>query len=227
MDLLKEMDEHIEKGNVAELKLLTTDVKQNLEKITHHGQLADAIVKGMQQHARSTGRKELTDINSLTDEYLWVCYNRLTEKDKTFEARIQTDFDKGRSSEEGKIKLIREDIGIVLLNIIGKAFYAVTEKKKQLGDAYQPIVSVTTKMIPGVEGGGCEILIRDNGIGIPAHLLTRVFQPFFTTKPAGKGTGLGLSLSYDIITKGHGGQLKFNTMENEYSEFIIYLPPNN
>ena len=133
-----------------------------------------------------------------------------------FNAEMETHFD---TSIE-KINLEKQDIGRVLLNLFNNAFYAVAEKKKRLIGAYKPVVSVTTKK----QGEKIEILVRDNGMGIPQNSLNKIFQPFFTTKPTGEGTGLGLSLSYDIITKAHGGELKVNTKEGEYAEFVIELP---
>ncbi|MDQ3681540.1 MAG: ATP-binding protein, partial [Bacteroidota bacterium] len=221
-ELVKEMNDQIEKGDITDAKNIAADVKQNIEKIAHYGKLADAIVQGMLQHStNSTGKKEPTDINAFTDEYLRLCYNKLRAKDKSFFATLQTDFD---DSIE-KMDIVSEDIGKVLLNIIGNSFYAVREKKKQLGNNYEPVVLVSTNRISSTLGdGGVEIRVRDNGIGIPEHLLNRIFQPFFSTKPTGQGTGLGLSLSYDIITKGHGGQIKVDTKEGEFTEFIIQLP---
>jgi signal transduction histidine kinase len=190
---------------------------QNLQKITHHGKRADGIVKGMLQHSQSsTGKKELTDINKLADEYLRLSYHGLRAKDPSFNATMKTDFD--QSLDE--INIIPRDIGRVLLNLFNNAFYSVTEKRKQpQQNDYQPTISVSTKK----EVDKLVILVRDNGNGIPEKVLNKIFQPFFTTKPSGQGTGLGLSLSYDII-KAHGGELKVETKEGEGAEFIIELP---
>ncbi|MBA3675120.1 MAG: hypothetical protein H0W75_09250, partial [Chitinophagaceae bacterium] len=188
----------------------------NEQKINHHGKRADAIVKGMLQHSRTnTSKKEPTDINKLADEYLRLCYHGLRAKDQSFNATLQTDFDESIE----KINIIPQDIGRVLLNLFTNAFYTVTEKKKEQKDNYEPTVTVTTKRI----GDKIEIKVVDNGNGIPQHVLDKIFQPFFTTKPTGQGTGLGLSLSYDII-KAHGGELKVETKEGEGSKFIIELP---
>jgi signal transduction histidine kinase len=215
-ELLQEMVEEVEKGHAEEVKAIVGDVKQNLEKILHHGKRADAIVKGMLQHSRtSSGQKELTDINILADEYLRLAYHGLRAKDKTFNAKFEADLDKTIE----KINVVPQDIGRVILNLINNAFYAVTEKKKQLDGGYEPTVSVNTKKI----SGKVEIKVSDNGNGIPQKVLDKIFQPFFTTKPTGEGTGLGLSLSYDIV-KAHGGELKVETKEGEGSEFIIQLP---
>ncbi|MGC4101122.1 sensor histidine kinase [Ferruginibacter sp.] len=198
------------------------DISQNLEKINHHGKRADAIVKGMLQHSRSSsGQKEPTDINALCDEYLRLAYHGLRAKDNSFNATLKTDFD----ASIGNINIVPQDMGRVILNLITNAFYSVGEKKKltadsqQLSAIYEPTVSVSTKKV----GSQVEIRIKDNGNGIPQNVIDKVFQPFFTTKPTGQGTGLGLSLAYDII-KAHGGQLKVETKEGEFAEFIITLP---
>jgi signal transduction histidine kinase len=214
-ELLTELNEEIEKGNYADAKGIAKDVIDNEEKINHHGKRADAIVKGMLQHSqKSTGQKEPTDINALCDEYLRLSYHGLRAKDKDFNADFKTDFDESI----GKIELVPQDIGRVLLNLYNNAFYAVNEKKKTAEENYQPTVLIQTKKI----SDKVEIRVSDNGNGIPQKVLDKIFQPFFTTKPTGQGTGLGLSLSYDII-KAHGGELKVETKEGEYSEFIIML----
>ncbi len=222
-ELLDEMKEEIENGNYDDAKDIANDVIQNLEKINHHGKRADGIVKGMLQHSRtSSGQKELTDINALADEYFRLAYHGLRAKDKTFNAAMKTDYD----DSIGLIKIIPQDIGRVILNLITNAFYVVTEKKKQQPEGYEPVVTVMTSKNPPSGGRGAEIVISvtDNGNGIPGKILDKIFQPFFTTKPTGQGTGLGLSLSYDIITKGHAGGLQVKTKEGEGSTFIIQLP---
>jgi two-component system NtrC family sensor kinase len=215
-ELIDEANQEIDKGNTSEAKIILKDIKENEEKINHHGKRADAIVKGMLQHSRtSTGLKEPTDINVLADEYLRLSYHGFRAKDNSFNARMETDFD---GSIE-KINIIPQDIGRVLLNLYNNAFYAVNEKKKQIGESYEPTISVSTKK----SGNQVSIGVSDNGNGIPQKIVDKIFQPFFTTKPTGQGTGLGLSLSYDIV-KAHGGEIKVNTKENEGSEFIIELP---
>ena len=224
-ELLKELKAEAEKGNLDEVKAIAKDIAFNSEKINHHGKRADAIVKGMLQHSRSSsGQKEPTNINALSDEYLRLAYHGLRAKDKSFNANMQTDFDE----TIGNINIVPQDIGRVILNLINNAFYAVDEKKKKTGDAspddpvgrgYEPTVSVSTKK----EKDKIEIKVTDNGGGIPQKILDKIFQPFFTTKPTGQGTGLGLSLSYDIV-KAHGGELKVETKEDEGSVFIIQLP---
>ena len=216
-ELLKELNTEAEKGNLEEVKAIAKNIQFNSEKINHHGKRADSIVKGMLQHSRtSTGQKESTDINALCDEYLRLAYHGLRAKDKAFNATMKTDFD----LSIGKTNVVPQEIGRVILNLINNAFYAVDEKKKQIGDGYEPTVSISTEK----NKGKVEVSVRDNGNGIPQKVLDKIFQPFFTTKPTGQGTGLGLSLAYDIITKGHGGELKVETKEGEGSEFIIQLP---
>jgi signal transduction histidine kinase len=229
IELIKELNDELvslfkDESNWQFAKEIAGDIEQNLEKINHHGKRADAIVKGMLQHSRSSnGVKEPTYINALADEYLRLAYHGLRAKDKDFNAEMKTDFDESLSAAEGKINIIPQDIGRVILNLISNAFYAVNEKKKSNNVGYEPVVSVTTKKT----GDIAEIIVRDNGNGIPQKNLDKIFQPFFTTKPTGQGTGLGLSISYDIVTKGHGGELTVETSEGEGSEFKISLPITN
>jgi two-component system NtrC family sensor kinase len=220
-ELIDEMKQEIDKGNIDEVKDLAKTISENEQKILFHGKRADGIVKGMLQHSRSnTGAKELTDINALCEEYLRLAYHGLRAKDKSFNAILRTDFD---NSIE-KINVTPQDIGRVVLNLITNGFYSVNEKKKQIATAkdqqpFEPMIIVSTKK----EGSRIGIHVKDNGLGVPQKVLDKIFQPFFTTKPVGQGTGLGLSLSYDII-KGHGGELTVNTTEGEGAEFIISLP---
>lgn len=224
-ELIDELNHELEKGNLEEVKAIAADIKQNEQKIVHHGKRADAIVKGMLQHSRtSTGQKEPTNLNDLLDEYLRLCYHGIRAKDKTFNALMITDFDE----RVGEINIIPQDIGRVFLNLFTNAFYSVNEKKKTLvaGGAegnqkpFEPTVSVSSER----KSDTVVIRVKDNGTGIPQSVLDKIFQPFFTTKPTGQGTGLGLSLSYDIITKGHGGELFVYTKEGEFAEFIIEIP---
>jgi len=217
-ELLDEMKTKLDDGNTEEAKSLADDVKQNLEKILHHGKRADAIVKGMLQHSRSSsGQKESTDINTLADEYLRLAYHGLRAKDKSFNAAMKTDYDESI----GLIKVMPQDMGRVILNLITNAFYAVTERKKLQPEGYEPVVAVATKKL----NDRIEVSVKDNGTGIPQKVLDKIFQPFFTTKPTGQGTGLGLSLSYDIV-KAHNGELKLETREGEGTTFIISIPVN-
>ncbi|MFC5626606.1 sensor histidine kinase [Algoriphagus winogradskyi] len=229
-ELLEELKVELAKGDLDEIKLIVSDLEANEEKIVHHGKRADAIVKGMLQHSRSsTGVKEPTNINELADEYLRLSYHGLRAKDKSFNASIETDFDE----EVGTVDVIPQEIGRVILNLVNNAFYAVSEKKKILGTledtelakSYKPTVWVSTKRI----SNGVEIRVKDNGTGMPDSIKEKIFQPFFTTKPSGLGTGLGLSLSYDIV-KAHGGELAVTsqasgveTGQESWTEFFISL----
>ena len=221
-EMIDEATEEIDKGNIIEVKNILNDIKDNSQKINHHGKRADAIVKGMLQHSqKSTGKKEPTNINALCDEYLRLAYHGLKAKDKNFNVTMQTDFD----SNIGKVNIVPQDIGRVLLNLFNNAFYATNEKQKAKSltlkvedSAYVPTVTVVTKKL----NDKIEIKVADNGDGIPSSIKEKIFQPFFTTKPTGEGTGLGLSLSYDII-KAHGGEIKVETAEGEGTTFIIQL----
>ncbi len=225
-ELIDEMNTELNKGDIDEAKAIAADVKQNLEKINHHGKRAADIVKGMLQHSRSSsGVKEPTDINALCDEYLRLSYHGLRAKDKSFNAIMKTDFDQSI----GNINIIPQDIGRVVLNLINNAFYAVGEKSSiwnlESGinkdkNAYEPTVSISTKKVDG----NILITVSDNGNGIPSSIKEKIFQPFFTTKPTGQGTGLGLSMSYDIVTKGHGGKLIVESEVGKGTEFVIELP---
>lgn len=216
-ELIDEMKAELAAGKTTEAVLLADDIKQNNEKISFHGKRADSIVKGMLQHSRtSSGQKELTDINNLADECLRLSFHGFRAKDKSFNAKTETHLE----ADLPEIMVASQDIGRVLLNLITNSFYSVAQKRKQAGGGYEPLIQVTTKNL----GNAIEIRVRDNGAGVPQKVLDKIFQPFFTTKPTGEGTGLGLSMSYDIITKGHGGQLLVDTREGEYAEFRITLP---
>jgi len=222
-ELVDELQQELRAGKIKAAIEILNDIKANEEKISHHGKRADAIVKGMLQHSSSgSGKKEPTDINALCDEYLRLAYHGLRAKDKSFNATMKTDFD----ASIGKVNIISQDIGRVLLNLITNAFYAVQEKKKTADAGYEPTVAISTASVqPPLGGRSLSIKVSDNGAGIPPHILDKIFQPFFTTKPTGQGTGLGLSLSYDIV-KAHGGELKVETKEGEGSTFIIQIPTN-
>jgi two-component system, NtrC family, sensor kinase len=214
-ELIDDLQTEIKAGNTDQAITISNDIKDNEQKINQHGRRADAIVKGMLQHSRSSkGAKEPTDINALADEYLRLAYHGLRAKEKGFNSTMNTHYD----DTIGKISVIPQDIGRVLLNIYNNAFYAVNEKKKSAHATFEPTVSVTTKKMEDKVA----ILIKDNGNGIPQHVVDKIFQPFFTTKPSGQGTGLGLSLSYDII-RAHGGEIKVNTKAGAGSEFVIIL----
>jgi signal transduction histidine kinase len=240
IELLKDLNEELAKGNTDELPDITSDLIQNLEIIAQHGKRASSIVKGMLEHSRtSKGEKRPTDINALADEFLTLSYHGLRVKDKTFNANFIMKADKNLP----KVNVVPQDIGRVFLNLINNAFYAVNEKSKQNIEGYKPEVIVSTSSSPleslsrqsgrgrgvssspSTDGGpdGVLIRIRDNGPGISEEIKEKIFQPFFTTKTSGQGTGLGLSLSYDII-KAHGGELKVETEPGEGTTFIIKLP---
>ncbi|MDR6197541.1 two-component system NtrC family sensor kinase [Siphonobacter sp. BAB-5404] len=216
VDELREESQKPEQDTELIIELLT-DIEQNLQKIQHHGKRADSIVKGMLQHSRtSSGQKEDIDLNAMAEEYLRLAYHGLRAKDKTFNAKMVTELD----PMLGKVHVLPQDLGRVLLNMLTNAFYAVSDKKRQQPQGYEPTVWIVTQSRPNQ----VIIRVRDNGTGMPDSVKQKIFQPFFTTKPTGQGTGLGLSLSYDIITKGHGGSLEVITQEGAFTEFIIRLP---
>ena len=220
VELIEELRDECHKGSDRDEALqfdLLDDLNQNVTKISEHGQRAASIVRGMLQHSRtSTGQKQPTDLNALTDEYLRLSYHGLRAKDKLFNATLQTDF----APDLPLLTVVPEDIGRVLLNLFTNAFYAVNERRMRESTTYQPTVTVTTRKTPT----GTQIAVRDNGLGITEPILAKIFQPFFTTKPTGQGTGLGLSISYDIITNGHGGTLTVTTEPGKFTEFLITLP---
>ncbi|MBP6828432.1 MAG: hypothetical protein KA165_17835 [Saprospiraceae bacterium] len=223
VELAQELTDEMEKPEPDKdlVRDLVRDLAQNQEKINHHGKRAANIVTGMLQHARtSTGAKEPTDLNALADEYLRLSYHGLRAKDKSFNAKMVTHLD----TSIGKVDVVPQDLGRVLLNLINNAFYAVTERKKQQSAGYEPTVTVSTRLL---NAKTVEIRIQDNGTGIPDSVKAKIFQPFFTTKPTGQGTGLGLSLAYDIVTKGHGGSLELKSKEGAGTEFVLSLPLKN
>jgi signal transduction histidine kinase len=216
MEELAEEQARPARDNELEAELLS-DVRQNLVKIHHHGQRAAGIVRGMLEHSRtSTAERQPANLNKLAEEYLRLAYQGLRAKDKTFNAELKTDFDPALP----RVSVVATDLGRVLLNLFGNAFYAV-QKRQQTGEAgYQPTVTVSTKQV----GNQVEIRVADNGTGMPAEVQAKIFQPFFTTKPTGEGTGLGLSLSYDIINKAHGGTLAVESQPGQGTTFCIMLP---
>ncbi len=218
-ELLDEIKEERLKGDKRDETVeeeLLGDLADNLVKITHHGKRADSIVKGMLEHSRAgSGEKEMTDLNALADEYLRLSYHGLRAKDKSFNSEFVVDLD----PKLGKVRVVSQDLGRVLLNLINNAFYAVNELR-QTDPGFRPLVSVTTKCNPGE----VQIRVKDNGAGIPQTIRQKIFQPFFSTKPTGQGTGLGLSLSYEIIVNGHNGRFEVESVEGKGSEFIVSLP---
>jgi signal transduction histidine kinase len=226
-EMLEELEEELDKGDTQEVKAIAADLKQNLSKINHHGKRAASIVRGMLEHSRtSTGVKEPTDLNALADEYLRLAYHGLRAKDSSFNATMETHFD----PDLPHLEVVPQDIGRVILNLINNAFYAVaersrstvTEKAKQGIEGYHPTVTVSSSIV----GDKVEISVKDNGNGIPETIKDKIFQPFFTTKPTGQGTGLGLSLAYDIVTKGHGGNLAVESTPGSGTSFVIQFPIN-
>ncbi|WP_080059227.1 7TM diverse intracellular signaling domain-containing protein [Spirosoma aerolatum] len=216
-ELVDELEEEADAGHTEEVKAIAGDLRQNLQKVAHHGRRASAIVKGMLEHSRaSTGEKQPTDLNVLADEYLRLAYQGLRAKDQRFSCELKTDL----AADLPTVSVVPQDIGRVLLNLYNNAFYAVRQKQQTAPSDYQPTVWVSTRQEPG----RVVICVRDNGTGIPDAVKEKIFQPFFTTKPTGEGTGLGLSLSYDIVTKGHGGTMTVESQEGEGTQFIITLP---
>jgi signal transduction histidine kinase len=221
IELIEELQQEAPIGGMG--AELLADITQNLQKINLHGNRASSIVKSMLEHSRtSLGTVELTDLNALIDEYLLLSYHSFRAKDKSFNATMYKDFDQN----VGKVKVVAQDFGRVVLNLFNNAFYAVNVAAGTKGNGYMPTVSVSTRRMAASTGARerVEIRIKDNGTGIPEAIAAKVFQPFFTTKPTGQGTGLGLSLSYDIVTKGHNGTLELTTEENQGTEFIITIP---
>jgi signal transduction histidine kinase len=214
-ELVDEMNEELDKGDIEEAKIIGKDLKENLSKINHHGKRAGAIVRGMLEHSRAgKGEKVQTDINALADEYLRLSYHGLRAKDKSFSADFATDLDPNLP----KVNVVASDIGRVLLNLINNAFYAVNERSKKGEEGYYPKVLISSRQ----ENGKVVVSVQDNGPGIPSSIKEKIFQPFFTTKPTGSGTGLGLSLSYDIV-KAHGGELRVESDESIGTKFILTL----
>ena len=197
---------------------LLADLKQNIQKISHHGHRAASIVRGMLEHSRaSTGERTLTDLNALCDEYLRLAYHGLRAKDKSFNATLQTDF----APVLPLVEAVSQDLGRVLLNLFTNAFYAVRQRQQVAAEpSYAPKVSVRT----AYRDREVQVVVQDNGTGIPEAVRQKIFQPFFTTKPSGEGTGLGLALSHDIVVQGHGGALEMASQEGVGTTFTIKLP---
>jgi two-component system, NtrC family, sensor kinase len=215
-ELIDELKSELKSGNAGEAISILNDIQENEQKINHHGRRADSIIKGMLQHSRSSsGANEPANINVLADEYLRISYRGMRIKNNSFNPVIRKDFDE----TIGNVSIVPQDVGRVLLNLFNNAFYAVSEKKKHNVENYEPSISLSTKKIKN----NIEIRVWDNGNGISRGVIDKIFQPFFTTKPAGQGTGLGLSLSYDII-KAHGGEIKVETKEGEFTEFLVQIP---
>ena len=216
-ELIDEMEQEITKGDLEEVKAIAQNIKENQQKISQHGKRADFIVKGMLLHSRNnSGERQLTNINVLADEFFKLSYHGLRAKDKNFNAEMITHFDENLPPAT----IVQQDIGRVLLNLFNNAFYATNQKAKIAGATYKPEVTVSTAF----EDGRVIIKVKDNGVGIPDAIKEKIMQPFFTTKPTGEGTGLGLSLTYDMVVKGHRGNINVKTEEGEGAEFTILLP---
>lgn len=216
-ELTGELKDELTRGDLDEAGFIADDLAQNLTKIAHHGRRASAIVRGMLEHSRmESGDRQATNLSTLADDYLRLAYQGQRAKDNTFNCRLITAFDPALPP----VNVVAQDIGRVLLNLCQNAFYAVQQRATQAGEGYEPTVWVSTRR----QNDHIELRVQDNGTGIPDAIRTKIFQPFFTTKPAGEGTGLGLSLSYDIITKGHGGTMTVESQQGEGTAFIIQLP---
>jgi len=219
-ELTNELADHIstldDKDSVY-LKAILSDLKENLNKIFEHGKRADSIIKGMLLHSRGTSGEPIpTDINALLSEYINLAFHGMRATDNSFNIKIESDYDRS----VGSLMAIPQDLSRVFLNLLNNAFYSTNEKKKEFKDEYSPVLQVTTKN----RDTFAEIRLRDNGKGIPRHIMEKIFNAFFTTKPAGSGTGLGLSISHDIIVREHKGTISVDSMEGEFAEFIITLP---
>jgi signal transduction histidine kinase len=209
--------ERVDPGRAKEIGAILDDLQQNVGKINDHGKRADSIVRGMLLHSRGkAGERQDTDLNALLAEYTNLAYHGMRAQDQTFNVKIETDFDPA----VGKVSVVPQELSRAFLNIVNNACYAAFDKRRSAGNGFMPVVRVSAKSVPGA----VEIRIRDNGSGIPQSIREKIFNPFFTTKPAGAGTGLGLSLSYDIITQAHKGTIAVDTKEGEYTEFIITIP---
>ncbi len=207
--------DHRMRGDVDEL---TQMLKSNLEKVVQHGKRANSIVKNMLLHSREgSGEQRHADINALLDESLNLAYHGARAEKPGFNITLQRDFDPGA----GEIELFPQEITRAFLNLISNGFYAASKRKAENGETdFEPVLSAATKNL----GNQVEIRIRDNGTGIPAEVKEKIFNPFFTTKPAGEGTGLGLSMSHDIVVKQHGGRIEVNSQPGQFTEFTIVLP---
>jgi two-component system, NtrC family, sensor kinase len=211
---------NLDKNNREELNEIAQMLKDNLEKVVHHGKRADFIVKNMLQHSREgSGEHRPADINAMVDECLNLAYHGARAEQAGFSIAFQRDLD----PSAGMADVYPQEITRVLLNLISNGFYAATKRKAEAGDSFEPMLSATTKNL----GDKVEICIRDNGTGIPEGIKEKIFNPFFTTKPSGEGTGLGLSMSHDIIVKQHRGSIDVETEHGLFTEFKIVLPWTN
>jgi signal transduction histidine kinase len=224
-EMLDELQQALRNGDIKEASQLADEIRENEVKINTHGKRADNIVKSMLLHSRgNTGVKEATDLNKLVDEYVRLAYHGYRARQKEFTVKLEIDTD----PEIGKVNIVAQDIGRVLLNLLNNAFYAVQERQLTAGADYSPSVTIRTRRHQSAAGDRHQAVISisvvDNGMGMPAAVREKIFQPFFTTKPTGQGTGLGLSLSYDIVTKGNGGTLQVASTEGEGTDMTMTLP---
>ncbi|MCC6554357.1 MAG: AAA family ATPase [Polyangiaceae bacterium] len=205
------------RDGAAQLEEIAEDLRLNATKIHDHGKRVDSIVRAMLEHSRTgVGERRDVDVNALVKEYVNLAYHGFRSQEPSFDATFETSYDESL----GPVRLVPQEIGRVLLNLINNAFHAAQAKRKKVGKHFTPIVKVTTSSLPDA----VEIRVRDNGLGIPAEVRDKIFTPFFTTKPTGEGTGLGLSISYEIVVQGNGGALRFESEEGEFTEFIVTLP---
>jgi signal transduction histidine kinase len=221
-ELIDELNEVLQSAGLddktrEEVNELTHMLRGNLEKVVQHGKRADSIVKNMLLHSREgSGEHRAADINAIVEESLNLAYHGARAEKSGFNITLKRDLDPAA----GMLDLYPQEITRVFLNLISNGFYAATKRKEREGDGFEPTLSATTRNL----GNRVEIRIRDNGMGIPPEVREKMFNPFFTTKPAGEGTGLGLSMSHDIVVKQHGGKLDVNTEPGAFTEFIITLP---
>ena len=222
-ELIDELQEALEDVSLnekrrSEITELTDTLRGNLDKVVQHGKRADAIVKNMLLHSREgSGEHRLVDINAIVEESLNLAYHGARAEKQGFNITLQRSLDPAA----GEADVFPQDITRVLLNLISNGFYAATKRRAASnGGDYEPTLAAATKNL----GDRVEITIRDNGTGIPPDVKEKMFNPFFTTKPAGEGTGLGLSISHDIIVKQHGGSIEVDTQPGEFTEFTITLP---
>jgi len=216
-EILEDHKEQLDEETRDDLEDILANLAQNATKINEHGKRADSIVKSMLQHSRGkAGERQPTDLNELLEEYVNLAYHGMRAKDASFNVTIERDYDEA----VGSMDVVPQDIGRALLNIINNACHAADQRGKESGDGFSPTIWVSTK----VADDQVDIRIRDNGGGIPPDVQESIFEPFFTTKPTGQGTGLGLSITHDIVVQEHNGDLRFETEEGEYTEFIISLP---
>ena len=219
-ELIEEIDKlsgTIDPKDADYIKGLLQDIEANVKRINEHGKRADSIIRGMLLHSRGkAGETQPTDLNALLAEYVALGYHGLRATDNTFNIKIETDYDPSL----GLANVVPQDISRVFLNIINNACQSTASKKQELKDTYFPVLRVSTQKTPDK----ITIRIWDNGKGIQRAIIDKIFNPFFTTKPAGSGTGLGLSISYDIIVHEHRGEIKAESKEDEFAEFIISLP---